>query len=305
MERRRWHPAPRGLVAKAGRERWTKDNQAPTLIGYLWAWHLMDDGERPTRREIARDLGWSEYRARKLLDEVRADFTEWQALTRSDRPPNPEKRPKHREKSPPDPSDYADIGEPRFDSGPTATEPRPIAGAGSTPTRTNRNIDRQLPVEEDRLLGSDLSAPPEVSVEAVAAPGSPGPHRRKAANIKSPKIDLDGLWDTLESVRVENRPNAKRAKLGKRRASLRDRVAEHGPDAVILAWRWWHTSDAPRARFLRSDYGYNTFLRPGNLRDYVQFSQEWNQAEQEGSTDLFDLGPDSFDSDGNLISEGR
>ena len=74
-----WHPAPRGLVLQAAAERWTKDNPAPQIVVYLWTWSMHDDGEHPTRRQIARLFGWTEHYSRSMLDRVKTDRAEWQA----------------------------------------------------------------------------------------------------------------------------------------------------------------------------------------------------------------------------------
>ena len=73
-----WHPAPRGLVVAAATERWTRENPAPQLIAYLWIWSQYDDGERPTRRQVARLFGWTEYYAKQMLRRVKAEHSEWQ-----------------------------------------------------------------------------------------------------------------------------------------------------------------------------------------------------------------------------------
>jgi hypothetical protein len=72
-----WHPAPRGLVIAASTERWTKDRPAPQLVVYLWIWSQRDDGENPTRRQVARLFGWTEHYARLMVDRVRTEHQEW------------------------------------------------------------------------------------------------------------------------------------------------------------------------------------------------------------------------------------
>ena len=114
------------------------------------------------------------------------------------------------------------------------------------------------------------------------------------------RVDLDQLWENMESIRCSVQPNSKRRKLGGRRDSLRTRVGEHGEDAVLHAWRWWWESNDKAARFLR-DGGYkvSTFLRPKNLRDYVDASQDWDPDASDGATGWFT--DDDFDELGNLI----
>ncbi len=89
-----WHPAPRGLVIAAATERWTKERPAPQLVVYLWVWSQREDGENPTRRQVARLFGWTEHYARLMVDRVRTEHREWlesfsPAAQTSDRPPKP------------------------------------------------------------------------------------------------------------------------------------------------------------------------------------------------------------------------
>ena len=87
-----WHPAPRGLIQAAAVERWTRDKPAPDLVAYLWIWSQKEDGENPTRRQIARLFGWTEHYSRKMLARVKHDHQAWVAmvspqLKSSHRPP--------------------------------------------------------------------------------------------------------------------------------------------------------------------------------------------------------------------------
>ncbi len=72
-----WHPAPRGLIVAAATERWTRERPATELVVYLWVWSQREDGERPTRRQIARLFGWTEHYARKMLIRVAEDHEQW------------------------------------------------------------------------------------------------------------------------------------------------------------------------------------------------------------------------------------
>ena len=38
---------------------------------------MHDDGEHPTRRQIARLFGWTEHYSRSMLDRVKQDRAEW------------------------------------------------------------------------------------------------------------------------------------------------------------------------------------------------------------------------------------
>ena len=94
-------------------------------------------------------------------------------------------------------------------------------------------------------------------------------------------------------------PGSKRASLGKRRDTLRLRVAEHGADMVLHAWTWWWRSDDKRARYLRDEgYGMSTFLRASKMRDYVDHAANWNPDATPGQAWYTD---DDFDEHGNLM----
>tara|TARA_R100000152_G_C6728051_1_gene153090 strand:- start:164 stop:907 length:744 start_codon:yes stop_codon:yes gene_type:complete len=74
---KRWQPVPMAVAAEALKCSWSKDNPAPKPMGYLWCWCLLEQGAVITRRELAKTAGWSEWKARNVLDEVTADFNEW------------------------------------------------------------------------------------------------------------------------------------------------------------------------------------------------------------------------------------
>ncbi len=91
-----WHPAPRGLVNAAATTRWTRKHPAPELVVYLWVWSQRDEGTPPTRRQVAGIFGWTEHHARKMIEVVKQDQTEWlraypPTSSSSRRPPHPSK----------------------------------------------------------------------------------------------------------------------------------------------------------------------------------------------------------------------
>jgi hypothetical protein len=133
-----WHPAPRGLVIAAATERWTRDRPAPDLVVYLWTWSQYDDGERPTRRQLARLFGWTEHHARTLLARVRADHAAWLEA----HPPTLKQG--HRPNSP---WNDEDLPPPAAQIRPGFAAIRPIAGASSqhnTHTRQDQVPDQVL-----------------------------------------------------------------------------------------------------------------------------------------------------------------
>lgn len=299
MESRRWTPAPRDLIRRAGRARRTDDSPADDLVGYLWIWYLYDEGERPSRREVADELGWTEHRARKMLVRVSAERTEWRDVTGSGRPRDAEDRPTSAQERPPRPSNGAGLREPTARTSPDVAREAPPTRAQYTDTPTSTEQDQVLPSGSPARLSPNRPRLVE-SEEALGAPGSPGPLRTKAPTPRT-TVDLDALFDRLEDTRLKRETNSRRAKLGGRRAQLRARVNEHGVEALELTWRWWHESDDDRARFLRDKFRYSTFLRASNCREYVELAADWDARDKAPPADLFDLGADAFDADGNLL----
>tara|TARA_R110000824_G_scaffold249220_2_gene438154 strand:- start:6917 stop:7681 length:765 start_codon:yes stop_codon:yes gene_type:complete len=115
--------------------------------------------------------------------------------------------------------------------------------------------------------------------------------------------NVDSVWSQMEDIRLESNPSGKRAKLGGRRNELRLRVREHGDEVVVNAWRWFWNSNDRRAKYLRDEgYGVKTFLRPGNLRDYVDRANEWKPGEGVSGEGWYT--DDDFDEHGNLMTNG-
>ena len=299
MDKKRWIPAPRRYVARAMRKQYTRENPAADVVGYLYVWSLLQDGDRPKRRDVARDLGWTEHKARVLVAEVKIEFTEWQALTATGRPKPPKTRPNVAQNRPPKTSKNEDLHEPPAQESPTVAQTSPLTRARSTvqlqniTLRTNDLVcDREL--ESNPPTGLTF---PARSERGESPPVNAGPQRQKGGALKKPGVDVAAVWDRLEDIRLENSIGSKRRKLGQRRSVLKARINEHGVEAVVNAWLWWHKSDDRRARFLRANYRYKTFFVPGNLREYVDLAEDWtNQSEP---VDIFDRA--NFDENGNLI----
>lgn len=76
--KKRWQPLPMAVASTVLKSTWNKQHPAPKAVAYLWVWALLDRCSPVTRRELAAWAGWSEWKARGLLDEVSADFQEWQ-----------------------------------------------------------------------------------------------------------------------------------------------------------------------------------------------------------------------------------
>ena len=76
---RRWQPIPVAVASACLKLNWDKTNPAPEAVGYLWTWCLLAQENTVTRRDLARHCGWSEWKARKVLDNVLQDFQNWTA----------------------------------------------------------------------------------------------------------------------------------------------------------------------------------------------------------------------------------
>ncbi len=304
MDKKRWIPAPRRYVSRAMRTQYTRQNPAADVVGYLYVWSLLQDGDRPKRRDVANDLGWTEHKARVLVAEVKVEFTEWQALTATSRPKPPKIRPNVAQDRPTKPSKNDDLTEPTAQESPTVAQESPLTRAGSTVQIKDNTKTTNDPVCNRELESNPSTglAFPARSERGESPPVNAGPYRQKGGALKKPAVDVAAVWDRLEDIRLEHTVGSKRRKVGQRRAVLKARINEHGVEAIVNAWLWWHKSDDRRARFLRANYRYKTFFVPGNLREYVDLADDWtNQTEP---VDVFDRA--NFDENGNLIeSEAR
>ena len=73
----RWNPAPVGLIEQATRQRWTRDNPAPDVLGFLVAFHGLDNGDPWSVRNLATWAGWTKHKAAAVLSDVRSFAAEW------------------------------------------------------------------------------------------------------------------------------------------------------------------------------------------------------------------------------------
>jgi len=75
---KQWNPAPRELVYELLKTRWDRKNPAPQIVVWHWAWHILDGGGSVSRRDVETYAGWTGWKAGKLLQEVKANYAEWQ-----------------------------------------------------------------------------------------------------------------------------------------------------------------------------------------------------------------------------------
>tara|TARA_R100001443_G_scaffold5793_1_gene14607 strand:- start:197 stop:901 length:705 start_codon:yes stop_codon:yes gene_type:complete len=218
-------------------------------------------------RKLAAYCGWSRWHSTQILKNAKTFLVEWDQphVAAGNRPPQ---------------YSYSNNLQNETDPNPASRQPD-----SSHRGRDNKPTD----TEHEHLTDTDNVEKSEEAEQAV--------------QVKSDTIDLKALYDQMEDTRLQVVPGTKRGRLGKRRETLRIRVAEHGVDAILHAWRWFWYSTDQRAQFLRDGgYGATTFLRAKNLREYVELSSNWSPEKQQKIEDWYT--DDDFDEHGNLIVQG-
>ena len=96
-------------------------------------------------------------------------------------------------------------------------------------------------------------------------------------------VRLEQLWGLIQRLRKEHLPRARTQKLTDRwRSSLRARVKDSSHEELIWTVKWWLTSPASRAVYLREHgYGLSTLLRPSSFQEYLDLASAENQAAQD------------------------
>lgn len=311
----RWNPAPVELIQQAARQRWTRDNPAPDVLGFLVAFHGLDNGDPWSVRNLATWAGWTKHKAAAVLSDVRSFAAEWKSS--AGQSPDSRRTPNGHSGR-----EIPHTYEAKPDTGRTVAGQSPDRNAVLARARIN-TTHYTLDIEQSNVGLSDAKpdaiesegeheADPRLSIpDATTVDGRPAPVCRpepipakagRPPKPKAPRVDLTGLWDRMEDLRLQNTPNGHRAKLGKRREELRRRVAEHGAEAIEKAWRWVWEADHDRARFLRDNgYGIGTFLRAGKCRSYVEFAAQWDPDAAPAAAEYWPSDQD-FDENGNLIT---
>ena len=78
---KQWHPVPAEYAAALVKRTWSKDNQAPEAVAYLWTWSIMRNGVNVSIRDLANYTAWSKWKSRILLQRVKDDFFAWEQDT--------------------------------------------------------------------------------------------------------------------------------------------------------------------------------------------------------------------------------
>jgi hypothetical protein len=93
--------------------------------------------------------------------------------------------------------------------------------------------------------------------------------------LVTPDLELAVLWQKINDLRA-----GRALKLNRARAKvLRARVAEHSAAEILQVVEWRHTSQHPRAIYLREQgYGIDTLLRAGKFAGYLELvGAGWHQ----------------------------
>ena len=314
----RWNPAPIALIEQAARCAWSKEHPAPELVAFMAVFHSADNGGSWSVRELAKWAGWTKHRAAKLIASVKAYEAEW-AKAAGQSPDS--RRTVAGHSAPKIPKTYEAVSDSR----------RTVAGQSpdtfAALARARKNTLHSTLDTKTSNVGLSEAKPDAIQPEHSEDPdkhfpppsrssdGGPVPACKPAPTTKAgrspppkPKaerVDISGLWERMEDVRLRNSPGGNRAKLGKRRDDLRRRVAEHGLAELEHAWLWLWESKHDRAQFLRDGgYGVGTFLRASKCRTYVEYAAQWDPVTEAAGIAGLDYWPaeNDFDADGNLIS---
>jgi hypothetical protein len=275
-------------------QRWTKDTPAPDAIGFMVALDRKMSGSPWSARKLAEYAGWSRWKATQQLNGVKTFYAEWHGEVNQPLPTARQQPPR-----------VSNVGHLQVHSNQEPAREQPETSHHARASYKNTTEQEQLKDNYSRVNGqADSVASPEA--DGWPSPlGKVEPSNTKEghSSLKSEPVDITGLWEQMEDVRMSSVKGGRRAKLGKRRDTLRLRVNEHGADVVLHAWSWLWQSRDHRAQYLRDNgYGISTFLRASKLRDYVDKADQWTPGESVGGSDWFS--EDDFDEFGNVRNTG-
>jgi hypothetical protein len=232
------------MAAALSKQAWTPDNPAPDAVGYLWAWHMQHNRSPVSIRELAKWAGWKNWRARKVLQEMKEQADAWSGKTT--RIHTASAQSSHNERTAnaqhPDRNQVV-TPEKRTDS----AQPAHTFNTASAHSRASSSLKTKdtITITENKTLTSDRLAP------------------------------VRQLWSELNQVRVDLDSRSKPLKLtDARQRTLKARLKEHTAQDVIAVVKWWLQSSHQRAQYLRDNgYGIDTVLRPSNFTTYLELSR--------------------------------
>ncbi len=245
-----WHPIPVDLIRRAERTRWSESCPASDLDGYAIIWRSMEISEvRPTR-ELAGDLGWSRWQARKMVERVKADRIRFYGSAQ-----NPQASPQ---------------APPKVPHSPPQVPHSPPVKSG-----TCGEDSAQSPPQPAQSPPSSAQTPPTAGADLQTTnKETPQDTTKKKTGIKSPSIAQE--WGGINAVRSEHVPGSRALKLTEsRKRALKLRLKDHGEGSAVKVWRWALTSNHPRASFLREG-GHvtpDTLHRPKNFPGYLEAAE--------------------------------
>ena len=305
-----WRKIPSAWIANLGSVRWTPEQPAPDAVGFIWAVDQLAGGVPISIRGLSAAMGWTRRHGDRILKAAK----EWDKLCTKNgtsyAPPKTidtttlqaqtgQKRDKLRTKNgTPRARAVVEVRENRLE--------RQNTNVGLSDVKPH-HLEPGPAKTGNGEIGATSAPADSSSIGGTAADRNPSPMPEKAA---TPKPDeLATLWADMEAIRLRH-VKGRTGRLGKRRDTLRRRVAEHSVDIVLHAWQWLWESSHKRAQYLRDEgYGVNTFLRASNLRDYVDMAATWDKQQEIDKAhtqalakfDIFNTTDDDFDEHGNLI----
>ena len=144
---KQWNPAPRELVYELLKTRWDRKNPAPQIVVWHWAWHILDGGGAVSRRDVETYAGWTGWKAGKLLQEVKANYAEWQGY-----PAKPTQTNQKPTTNQPDAPVITDSCEPE----PTRNQPQTNQLRARDPSYTPKPLHPTEPSTSDKDSAADL-----------------------------------------------------------------------------------------------------------------------------------------------------
>ncbi len=241
---KQWHPVPAEYAAALVKRTWSKDNQAPEAVAYLWTWSVMRNSVTVSIRDLARYAGWSNWKARQMLQRVRTEYNDWEAEPhRSVQQPYSDRTP----------AEHQPYTKPQQKQG--------LIRVNQTPTVQEPDTNR-TPTERSRVI-PNTNTNTTTSTKHTKPLGSDG-------------VNVAKVWDEIQTKRKAVVPGAKQMTLTKpRRKVLKARLVEHCEQDVLSVVDWWLNSTHKRAVYLRQEgHGIDTLLRPSNFPQYLDFSKE-------------------------------
>jgi len=291
-----WRPIPQALLTELLMKRWDKDNTAPEAVVFMVAIDRIMSGNPWSARKLGDYAGWSRWKANRMIEDVKAFVDEWNGI---------QNRPTFTEGAQPPMMNNVHNLHGQTDRKPATNQPKTSHHAPAI----NNNKTTQEQTGSIYTVENERGIVAKVVVDGGSVrDGNDRPKPKADQSTKAVERDdrLNALWLEMEQIRLKACPGSRQRKLGKRRQTFKLRVAEHGDQSIVKAWKWFWESNDQRAQFLRAGgYGIQTFLRAEKLRDYVDKADEWNPDADVGGTDWFT--DDDFDEHGNLkaASEGE